>query len=72
MGHILDETYNDVIEKLIDTIPEDKCNDVIENCDDADNDTPNFILISFGSFFCISKADDISAEVFNVKEALED
>ena len=50
MGQILDETYNDVIEKLIDTIHKDKCNDVIENRDDADNDTPNSILASLGSF----------------------
>ena len=29
---------------FIDAIHKDKCNDVIENRDDADNDTPNSII----------------------------
>ena len=45
-GHILDDTCNDVIEKLAHTIHNDTLNDVVEKLDDADNDTTNAILAS--------------------------
>ena len=60
-GHILDETCNDVIEKLAHTIHK-----VIEKLDEADNDTPNTNLSSGKLTFFMIEADD------NVKEVLED
>ena len=53
---------HDVIEKLVNIIHND--NEVIERNDDAADDTPNSFLYN--------KAEYISAEVFNVKEVMED